>query len=229
MLNPAVLKKETKLGTRTVKIQMLAFTTMLVAQVACAAALPVAVRGHPATHTIIQPADASPSQIYAAEEFQRFTEEMTGVKLAIATDAGPLPAAAVLLGQSRHTAALLATPATMQELGADGFRIVVKPPYVLIIGGPERGTLYGVYETLERFGGCRWYASWHSVIPQRDCFEIPLIDETQKPAFTLREPFWFDMFNGDFAARNKSNGNRMRLEERHGGKTRFGNGFLPHL
>ncbi len=210
------------------KIQTLLFTTILAAQVACAQALPVAVRGQPATYSIIRPAGASSSQIYAAEEFQRFIAEMTGVKLTIATDEGPLPANAVLLGETRHTAALLGTSVDMQDLGADGFRIVVKPPHLLIIGGPERGTLYGVYETLEHFGGCRWYASWHSVIPRRDSFKIPLIDETQKPAFALRESFWFDMFNGDLAARNKSNGNAMRLQEKHGGKIRFGNGFFCH-
>ena len=89
-----------------------------------------------------------------------------------------------------------------------------------------RGTLYGVYETLERFGGCRWYTSWHSVIPKRDAFSVPAMDETQKPAFALREPFWFDMFDGDLAARNKVNGNAMRLTDKHGGHSfRFGGGL----
>lgn len=210
------------------KTHTLFFVFILAAHVACAQTLSIAVRGQPATYTIIRPANASPSQIYAAEEFQRFSEEMTGVKLSIATDEGPLPAKAVLLGNTRHTTELLGAPVDMPGLGADGFRIVAKPPHLLIVGTPERGTLYGVYEILERFGGCRWYSSWHSVIPQRDIFEIPPIDETQRPAFALREPFWFDMFNGDLAARNKSNGNAMRLEEKHGGKIRFGSGFFVH-
>ena len=153
---------------------------------------------------------------------------MTGVKLPIITDEGPLPANAVLLGNTRHTAGLLGAPADRVGLGNDGFRIVVKPPHILIVGGPLRGTLYGVYDVLERFGGCRWYASWHSVIPRLETFFIPVIDDTQKPAFALREPHWFDMFNGDFAARNKANGHSMRLTEKHGGNIRFGNGFFVH-
>jgi len=66
------------------------------------------------------------------------------------------------------------------------------------------------------------------VIPKRDAFSVPAMDETQKPAFALREPFWFDMFDGDLAARNKVNGNAMRLTDKHGGHSfRFGGGLGP--
>ena len=189
--------------------------------------LPLATRGAPAVYTIVRAGGASPSQCYAAEELQRFTEQMTGVKLPIVTDDAPLPERAVLLGDTRHTAAVLGAAADLTALGEDGFRIVAKPPHLLILGSPKRGTLYGVYEVLERFGGCRWYASWHSAIPRRDTFAVPAgIDETQTPAFLLREPFWFDMFNGDLATRNKANGNAMRLTEKHGGHSlRFGGGL----
>ena len=186
----------------------------------------LATRGQPAAYTLVRAADASPSQIHAAEEFQTFAEQMTGVKLPILTDDAPLPSRAILLGNTRHTAAVLGGPADLAALGTDGFRLVSKPPHLLIIGGAVRGTLYGVYEALERFGGCRWYSSWHSVIPTRDAFAVPAIDETQAPAFALREPFWFDMFNGDLAARNKVNGNAMRLTDKHGGHSyRFGGGL----
>lgn len=205
---------------------------LLVALVLTAAAwapaqeLTLAARGQPAACTIVRPAAASPSQVYAAEELQRFTEQMTGVKLPIATDEAPLPACTVLLGDTRFTSELLGGPADVKALGEDGFRLVRHGDRLLVLGGPVRGTLYGVYELLERFGGCRWYSSWHSVIPHRDTFAVPALDETQKPAFALREPFWFDMFNGDLAARNKVNGNAMHLDDKHGGHSyRFGGGL----
>ena len=189
----------------------------------------LATRGQPAAYALVIPIRASPAQRHAAEEFQLFTEQMTGVKMPILTDDAPLPSQSVLLGDTRHTAALLGAPADIAGLGTDGFRMVTRPPHLLIIGGPVRGTLYGVYEVLERLGGCRWYSSWHSMIPRLDTWKIPAIDETQKPAFAMREPFWFDMFDGDFAARNKVNGNAMRLTEKHGGKSfRFGGGLFCH-
>jgi hypothetical protein len=190
--------------------------------------LTLATRGQPATCTIVRPANASPSQLHAAEEFQRFTEQMTGVKMPIITDDAPLPKSAILLGATRHNAQILGSPVNLKSLGDDGFRLLCRPPHLLILGGPVRGTLYGVYELLEQFGGCRWYASWHSVIPRLDEWRIPAFDQTQLPAFAMREPFWYDMFHGDFAARNKANGNSMRLGNQHGGKIRFGGGLFVH-
>ncbi|MBL7036980.1 MAG: DUF4838 domain-containing protein [Pirellulaceae bacterium] len=178
--------------------------------------------------TIVRPADASPSQVHAAEELQRFTREMTGAELPITADDQPMPAKAILLGVTRHTETVLGEAPDLGKLDDDGFRIVTRPPHLLIIGSPIRGTLYGVYELLEKYGGCRWYAKHHSSIPKLDSWTIPQIDEAQVPAFTMREPFWWGMFEGDFAARCKANGNRPALEEKHGGRIRFGAGLFVH-
>ena len=191
-------------------------------------ALTLATRGQPAAYTIVRPAKASPSQVFAAEELQQFTEQMTGVKLPISTDDAPLPDRAVLLGETKYTAGLLGGTPDLTSLGEDGFRLKSAPPHLLIVGGPARGTLYGVYELLEHYGKCRWYSSWHSVIPHLDAWTISALDETQRPAIAMREPFWFDMFDGDLAARNKVNGASMRLQEKHGGKIRFGTGCMVH-
>ena len=188
----------------------------------------LAERGKPAARSIVTPADASPSLRYAAEELQRFGEKLTGVKWPIVGDEGNLPPRTILIGDTRHTEKILGGPAGIDGLGEEGFRLVTRPPHLLVLGGPVRGALYGVYELLEKYGGCRWYASWHSVIPKLDVWKIPEIDDAQKPAFAMREPFWFDFFDGDLAARNKANGHAMRLTERHGGKVRFGDGFFVH-
>ncbi len=200
----------------------------LFAHALCAQSLTLATRGQPAGYTLVRPANASPSQLYAADEFVKFTAQLTGVQLPVVTDEAPLPARAILLGDTRHTAALLGAPADLAALGEDGFRLKTAPPHLLILGGPARGTLYGVYEILGRCGGCRWYTSWHSVIPRRDTFAVPALDEARKPAFAMREPFWFDMFDGDLAARNACNGNALRLTEKHGGKIRFGGDAFVH-
>ena len=175
---------------------------------ASAADMNLAVRGHPAEYTIVIPAAASESQRYAAEELRDFTERVTGVALPIVTDAEPLPEKAILLGETRHTAALLSgQPTVAAGLGEDGFRLVASPPHLLVVASPVRGTLYGVYEILERFAGCRWYASWHSVIPKRDSIAVPDdLDDTQVPAFVMRDPGWYDIReNPEFGARLRVN------------------------
>ena len=179
---------------------------------ASAGTLDLAVRGRVPEYAIVRAADALPSVTYAAEELRDFTEKMTGVRLPIVTDDQPMPAKAIVLGRVRES--------------DDSFRLLAKPPHLFVTGG-KRGVLYGVYELLERYGGCRWYASWHTVVPKRDAFSVPDdLDDAQTPAFPHREPFWWDMFNGDFAARNRANGPAMRVGAKHGGPAgRFGGGL----
>jgi len=179
-------------------------------------------------YSIVQPEAASPSQAHAALELQAFISEMAGVALPVVSDTVPLPKCAILLGRTRHTSDLLGEATPDGRLGDDGFAIRTVGPHVVIAGGPVRGTLYGVYELLERYWGCRWYSTLHSVIPRHGTLTLPEIDDLQVPAFAMREPFWYEMLDGDLAARNRANGSNMRLEERHGGKIRFGGGLFVH-
>jgi hypothetical protein len=91
----------------------------------------------------------------------------------------------------------------------------------VLAGDRPRGTLYAVYTFLEDTVGCRWWTSEASFIPDRPDLTIPDQSVEYIPPLEYREVFWYDAFDGDWAARNKSNGNRPRLEEKHGGKIRY--------
>ncbi len=171
--------------------------------------LTLAQRGAAAEYTIVTPARASAAERYAAEELQTFLEKVAGVKLPLATDAAALPAKAILVGETAHTAGVLKDPSfNLKSLGDDGFRLAARAPHLVILGSPRRGVLYGAYELLETYAGCKWYASWRSVIPSRGAVTVPAtLDDTQKPAFAMRQPFWFDYIQHlDFASRLRVNG-----------------------
>lgn len=187
----------------------------------------VAERGRAPEATIVIRAAASESERSAAEELRDYTEKVTGVRLPIVTDEGPLPAKAILLGATCHTETALGFRPDLSGLGEDGFRLKCAAPHLLVLGSPVRGTLYGVYELLERYAGCRWYASWCTVTPRLGAFRVPGdLDDAQVPAFPCREPHWWDMFKSDFAARCRANGPSNRPQPRHGGNTwRFGGGL----
>ena len=197
------------------------------AQPPAARELVLAERGAAPSRAIVIREGASASERYAAEELRDFTEKTTGTRLAVVTDREPLPARAILLGDTRHTAAVLGASPDLAALGEDGFRLKSVPPHLLVIGSSVRGALYGVYELLECFAGCRWYASWCTVTPRLDAFKVPAgLDDTQMPAFPCREPHWWDMFKSDFAARCRANGPSNHPLPRHGGNTwRFGGGI----
>lgn len=178
--------------------------------------------------TIVRPAISSPSVTYAADELQSFVLKMTGAKLPIIGDDHRLPDKAILLGNNAYTEQVLGSKPDLLKLGEDGFRLVTAGDRLCVIGGRARGTLYGIYELLERYWGCRWYATFHSVIPRHGVLVLGPIDTTQTPAFAMREPHWWEMRDGDFAARSRVNGNGMALAERHGGKIRFGRGLFVH-
>ncbi|PQP88492.1 hypothetical protein CPT76_09085 [Paenibacillus sp. AR247] len=120
----------------------------------------------------------------------------------------------------------LASSIDFEKLGSDGFVIRTAGSRLVIAGGALRGTLYGVYTFLEDYLGCRWFSSKVSRIPKRSRISLGDIDIEQVPVLEYREPFFFCAFDGDWAARNKSNGNFPELETRHGGKTEYTSLFV---
>ena len=191
-------------------MKRLVAVALLAARLAAAAPPPLvlAARGAPPAATIVVRAGATACERYAADELRAFLERQTGVALPVATDDGPLPARAILLGETRQTERLLGAAGAARDLGDEGFRLKAVPPHLLILGGEGRGPLYGVYELLERFGGCAWYAPRFEVVPALAAFSVPGdLDETQRPAFALRTENWgaSSAEGRAFAARNKLN------------------------
>ena len=213
-------------------IMAFAFALALPAAAADAGALVLAERGKPAAYTVVIPENASPAERYAAEELVSHVKKTTGVELPVAGDAADLPEKAILVGATRHSLPLIGDPAfDPASLGDDGFRAAVRGSRVVLYGSPRRGALYAAYELLERFAGCRWYASWHSVAPRIDRLAVPADwDDVQKPAFAMRQPHWYDVsMNRDFAARLRVNGFDAvggEVDPKYGGDDfRFGGGL----
>ncbi len=171
--------------------------------------------------------DASPSTKHAAGELQSFLEQMTGAKLPIVSDKEPAGEHEIVLGKNARLAALQAA-IDFGALGREGYVLRTAGPHLIIAGGAQRGTMYGVYGLLEDHLGCRWFAPGVSRIPKRPRLALADLNETKVPILEYREPFTMDCFDGDWCARNRMNSSSGRLEARHGGKIRFGDGFFVH-
>ena len=179
-----------------------AAVSVLAAALLCYAAdaMVVAQRGGCADVKIVIPQNASQVVAYAAKEFKTHVQRMTGVELQVVDDACALPERAVLIGKCRHSRFSL-------DKCEDAFRIVADGR-ILEIAAEGRGVLYGVYEILERFGGCEWFAPSVETVPQLDILEVPdRTDITEVPAFELRETDWRHLIKDHaFAARLRFNG-----------------------
>jgi len=148
----------------------------------------------------------SDSTTRAASELQRFVTEISGAKLPIDTDRGAVRGHEIILGDNAHSRALK-PGIELERLGEEGFAIRTLGPHLVIVGGPARGTLYGVYSFLEDHLGCRWYSSKVNRIPKRRTISVGPMDDTQTPAFEYREVYYHDAMDPEFAARHKLNGN----------------------
>jgi len=145
---------------------------------------------------IALPANATESQRFAAEELQKYVRRIVGEGLS----------AKVVFEQPDA------------DLGDDGFRLYVAEEVLHIVGG-KRGALYGVYEILERFGNCGWYAPTCEVVSKAEGFGVPMdLDLAERPAFPMRSTNWPGaMCHSDLATRLRFNGLVRGMDEKHGG------------
>ena len=152
------------------------------------------VKGGESTYSICISQAASPSEKHAAEELQRFLQEISGARLPVVTDADKPGGSLVLVGNSTLVEPFVSK---IEKLGPEGFVLRTAGDRVLIVGGRERGTLYGVYTFLEKLG-CRWFTRDVSVIPKKSTLFVEPLDEIEKPAFEYREPYFTEACDKDW-------------------------------
>ena len=166
--------------------------------------------------------DAAEPERYAATELAGFLRQITGAKFEIqAPPAGGKSRLLVGPGAAKSAAADFST----DGLGTDGIVIRTLGDDLILAGGRPRGTLYAVYTFLEEHIGCRWWSSQASSIPIKPTLRIGRLNIRYVPPLEYRETFWFDAFDGDWAVRNKSNGNSEQLDAKRGGKHTY-EGFV---
>ena len=156
-------------------------------------------------------ADAIPAERYAAEEFQRWFSQSTGLELPIGTGGGGGENRVRILGDA--------------DLGEEGFRIEIAEGSLSIAGGRPRGALYGVYQFLEDCLGVRFLTCDHTHVPDGKGESIPCGTCLYSPPLSFRWSFYRE--NADrpeFAARLRIN--TVSDQERLGGKT--GQNLINH-
>lgn len=174
--------------------------------------------------TIVVAEDADAPTAYAAEELRDHLEAMVGVAPHIESPEARTRGLVLVVGQNDLSDRLLGHP-DWAALGPEESFLKTKGRHLVLAGGAPRGTLYAVYALLQDHLGVRWFTPEITHIPEMETFILPELDEHIVPVLEYREAFTLDGFDGDWAARNRVNGNSMRLEEKHGGKIQY-HGFV---
>jgi len=82
-------------------------------------------------------------------------------------------------------AVLFAIDPKVSKSGNDAYRIVTKGSGVAITGSNLRSVWYGLYDLLERRGGCHWF--WDGdIVPKRDTIDLSNLDIREEARFEYR-------------------------------------------
>ncbi|MDA0836540.1 MAG: DUF4838 domain-containing protein [Planctomycetota bacterium] len=136
---------------------------------------------------ILLPVDSTETERFAATELQRYVKMATGCKLKFAQEQKTAEVN-FHVGKTVLGLPLIEGFASDTGKGTDSFRIRIADSEVILAGGGDRGTLYSVYQFLEKFG-CRWFmpGDLGEVVPRHERVEMDATDEIHVPDFILRE------------------------------------------
>jgi hypothetical protein len=146
----------------------------------------------------------SDSEQWAAKELQYWLKEISGVEIPIYNLDKNYSGPQILIGYNSIIAEKIGAkePSELDE----SFRYFNSGSNIYIYGGKKRGTMYGVFSFLEKELGCRWFTSTVSLIPKRKELKFNSYDHSEKPGIRIRNDFYFEAFDPNWAARNRING-----------------------
>ncbi len=179
-------------------------------------------------YSIIISSNAAPCERKAAEELSAYLEKISGVKLYFCTDETPEGSYEILLGQTNRGWPKEIDP---KALGHHGFTIRTEGQKLYLIGSDALGTLYAVYEFLEKYLGCRFYTSRFEKIPSKTEILLPQINDSQIPKIPYRSLYWSSyMQSDDLCAKRKVNYRKVGrpLAEEYGEALHYCNGYCGH-
>ncbi|MBM3498147.1 MAG: DUF4838 domain-containing protein, partial [Armatimonadetes bacterium] len=159
---------------------------LLIASHCAAAPLAISADGR-SEYAVVQAAGATEAESFAAQELAAFLRRGTGAEWPLAGEAGFGGGRAVYVGPTAFAAKHGLTP---DELGPEEWVIRRFEGDLVLCGGRPRGTLYGVYEFLERFVGVRFLDPDTEFVPDRPTLRLPAgLAVRDAPVFSRREVF----------------------------------------
>lgn len=177
-----------------------------------ASALTIAADGQ-ARAVVVTSAEATDPERHAAQELCAYLSRATGAEF-VAQDQYDPQRPCILVGPDAAAQAdgLLAAA----DLGPEELIVRSVGKDLVLTGGRPRGTLYAVYDFLDREVGCRWWAPGEQTVPRHRTLAVGPLDRRSAPALEYRETYWGHTGDGDYSARNRLNGPRHGLGGHHG-------------
>lgn len=157
------------------------------------------------TYCIIVSKDATESELYAARELQTYLSKIGSIVIPIKYCGEGLKGKRIIVGYNSDVKRLL--PEVTKPMPDDeAFFYKNSDGDIVILGGCERGTMYGVFAFLENEFGIRWYTETSTVVPQRRSYSFSCLQFSDAPAISVRNMMYSEIRDKEFRVHNRLNG-----------------------
>ena len=162
-------------------------------------------------YRIVVPSAATEHELKAANVLQSYLLQISSTAIPIVAADKAWSKYEILLGQNDRLDGLN-IGLNFNTLKEDGFLIKTDSMRLIIAGGNEKGTLYGVYTFLEKYLGCRMYSPTVKIIPKQKRIVLADINDLQIPVITFRDTHyrvtWHDEYTDWHKLDHDENGER---------------------
>ncbi|MBD3628576.1 DUF4838 domain-containing protein [Cyclobacterium sp.] len=146
-------------------------------------------------YQIVLPEDAAVQEIQAGMVLQDYLQRISDAIIPVNHDDEGVSDLEILIGNVNRPEV---KGISLEALGPEGHYIGTRGKKLIILGGPEKGVIYGVYAFLENYLGCRKYTSKVDHIPRQSTIHLEQINELEVPVFSFREVFYQDVYDPEF-------------------------------
>ena len=168
--------------------------------------------------------NCSDTDMSAAKALQNYIEQLSGVKHEIVSDVKD-GSFVLYVGDAASC------KAEVKDLADGSYIIKSVDNGVEIVGAGNRGTIYGVYAFLEKFGGCRWLTAAMGMTSEQKNILLPAeIDEQYRVYFEYTDTDWRSPRDPEYSLANGLSGGVYRtIPSERGGTVDYISGFCHTL
>lgn len=187
---------------------------LLLCTTACSRSVQIALTNDGiSTYRIVLSEKSTESDQHAALVLQNYISAISGAALPVVEAGEETGEDRILIG-STTSSDHIPDDIDREILEEDGFTIRIAGSDIIILGGSQKGSLYGVYTLLESHMGCRFYGPGAQVIPRRPSISLPTIEDTQVPVIHFRSTHYAHAYEPDFEEWHKlDDGNKVRYRD----------------
>lgn len=179
-------------------------------------------------YVIVRSEDYNRTEIYAAEELQKYIKQISGAELPIITDNIAASEKEIIIGKTNREKQ---GDFDRTELTEDGFVIKTEGGKIWLVGGGNRGTLYSVYSFLEEYLGCRFYTEYVEKVPEMQTILVKEVQEDKQiPVYQHRDVAVTEYLTESISVKRKINAAvwGRKLSDKVGGGNSYATGHGGH-